>query len=78
MASLPPVETQKWPLCSEIIKYNTLPATLAFIKIPGHSKLDSLDAQGNHLPDTSVINANFKGTNRSQTSCHSPQEYFPK
>ena len=44
-----------------------LPATLA-IKLPGHSKLDSLEAKGTHLADISARNATLKGTNNRQTS----------
>ena len=43
------------------------PATY-IIKIPGHSKLDSLEAKGNHLADISARNATVKGTNNRQTS----------
>ena len=43
-------------------------ATLAIIKISGHSKLGSLEAKGNHLTDISVRNIVLKGTNSSQTS----------
>ena len=32
-----------------------------------HSKLDSLEAKGNHLADTSARNAILKGTKNSQT-----------
>lgn len=40
---------------------------LASIKVPAHSKLDSLEARGNHLVDISAKNAALEGTN-SQTS----------
>ena len=43
------------------------PATF-IIKIPGHSKLDPLEAKGNHLADISASNATIKGTNNRQTS----------
>lgn len=44
-----------------------LPATLAVIKVPGHSKLDSLEAKGNHIADISAKNVALKGT-KNQTS----------
>lgn len=34
----------------------------------GHSKLDLLEAEGNHLADISKRNAALKGTSRSQIS----------
>ena len=45
-----------------------LPARLCqplwpIIKVPGHSKLDSLEVEGNHLTDISEKNAAIKGTN---------------
>ena len=43
------------------------PATF-IIKIPGHSKLDSMKAKVNHLADISIRNTDLKVTNRSQTS----------
>lgn len=39
-----------------------LSAGLALIKILGHSKLDSLEAKGNHLANSSTRNAAFKET----------------
>lgn len=45
-----------------------LSAALVIIKIPGHSKLDFLEAKGNHLADTPAKNAALKGANSSQTS----------
>lgn len=42
-----------------------LPAALATIKIPGHSKLNSLKAKGNHLTDIFSRNEALKGTNIS-------------
>ena len=45
-----------------------LPAPLAIIKSPGHSKLDSLDAKGNHFAAISARNAVLKGINNSQAS----------
>ena len=41
---------------------------MAIIKIPGHSKLEFLEAKGNHLTDISARHAVLKGTNSSQTS----------
>ena len=43
-------------------------ATLAIIKISGHSKLGCLEVKGNHLTDISVRNIVLKATNSSQTS----------
>lgn len=45
-----------------------LPAGLANIRIPGHSKLDILEAKENQLADISARNAALKGANSSQTS----------
>ena len=41
-----------------------LSATLAITNIPGHSKLYSLEAKGNHFADISAGNAALKGANR--------------
>lgn len=38
----------------------------AIIKIMGHSKLDSLEAKGNHIALISARNAALKGTSCSQ------------
>ena len=38
-------------------------AILTIIKVPGHSKLDSPEAKGNHLTDISTKNTALKGTN---------------
>lgn len=54
-----------------------LPATLAIIKIPRHSKFDSLEAKGNHLIGISVRNAVFKETNSGQTSVMVQRDIFP-
>ena len=45
-----------------------LSAALAIIKVPWHSKLDSLEAKGNHLTDIPEKTLALKGTNSSQTS----------
>lgn len=42
--------------------------TLAIIKIPGHYKLDFLEAKGNHLADTFARNAALNGASSSQNS----------
>ena len=52
-------------------------ATLAIIKISGHSKLGSLEVKGNHLTDISVRNIVLKGTNSSQTSVMVQSDIFP-
>ena len=56
------------PSVQELLDAILLPAALTIIKIPGHSKLDSLKAEGNHLADTSSGDAILKGTNSSLTS----------
>ena len=53
-----------------------LPATLAINKIPGHSKLDSLEAEGNHLADIAAKNAALKETN-SQASVMVQKDVSP-
>ena len=45
-----------------------VPAASAIIKIPGHLKLDSLEARENHFADISARNDVLKGTNSSQTT----------
>ena len=55
-------------LCSRLLGETLLPASLAFIKILGHSILDSLEAKGNYFADISTKNAFLKDTNSSQTS----------
>ena len=54
------------PYVQELLDAILLPAILAIIKIPGHSKLDSLEAKWNHLADISAKNAALKRTNNSQ------------
>lgn len=49
----------------ELLNAILIPATLAIIKISGHSKLSSLEPKGNHLTDISVRNIVLKGTNSS-------------
>lgn len=44
-----------------------LSASLAIIKVPGHSRLSSLENNGNHHANVSTKNAVLKGTN-NQTS----------
>ena len=56
------------PFVQELLDVILLPATLATIKIPGHSKLDSLEAQENHFADISIRNATLKGTKSNQIS----------
>lgn len=65
------------PFVQELLDAILLPATLATIKIPGHSKLDSLEAKENHFADISIRNAALKGTKRNQNLCHDPEGYFP-
>lgn len=43
-------------------------SALAIIKLLGHSKLQSLEAKGNYLANTSTMNADLMETNRSQIS----------
>lgn len=54
------------PYIQKLLDAILLPAALAIIKIPGHSKLDSLEAKENHLAETSTRNTALKGTNSSQ------------
>lgn len=69
MACLLPVEIKlKMVLCSGLLGETILPATLAIIKILGHSILDSLEAKGNYFVDISIKNAFLIDTNSSQTS----------
>ena len=64
-----PVEIKlKMVLCSGLLGETLLPATLAIIKILGHSILDSLEAKGNYFVDISTKNAFLKDINSSQTS----------
>ena len=51
-----------------IIGRNTLPAALAIIKIPRHSKSDYPEAKESQLTDISTSNAAVKGTDSSQSS----------
>ena len=56
-----------------------LPATLAIIKIPGHSKLDSLEAKGNHLAELSArITPLKEPTAAKGMFCHGPKGDFPQ
>ena len=55
------------PYVQQLLDAILIPATLAIIKISGHSKLGSLEAKGNHLTGISVRNIVLKGTNSSQT-----------
>lgn len=50
-----------------------LPLALGVSKIPGHSKLESLEAKENHLANTSARN----GSNSSQISVMVQRETFP-
>lgn len=51
----------------ELLDALILPAALVIIKVTRHSKLDFLEAKGNHLTDISTKNIALKGTN-NQTS----------
>ena len=73
-----PVEIKlKMVLCSGLLGETLLPATLAIIKILGHSILDSLEAKGNYFVDISTKNAFLKDTNSSQTSVIVQQNVSP-
>ena len=61
----------------ELLNAIYLSATLAIINILVHSKLDSLEAKGNHLADISASNAALKATNSSQTSVMVQRDIFP-
>lgn len=56
------------PYIHELLDEKLLPAALATFKILGDSKLDSLEAKGNHHADVSARNAALKESNSSQTS----------
>ena len=74
MASLLPVEIKfKMIPCSGIIGCNVL----AIDKILRYSKLDSLEAEGNHLADISARNADLKGTESRQTSVMVQRDISP-
>ena len=69
VASLLPVEIKfKMASFQELLYAILLPVALAIIKVPGHSKRDSLEAKENHLVDTSTRNAALKEINSSQNS----------
>lgn len=51
----------------DVLEATFLSATSAMIKVPGYSKLDSLEAKGNHIADISTKNAALKGM-KDQTS----------
>ena len=61
----------------ELLDATLLPVALAVIKIPGHSKLDSLGAKGNHLAHILARNAALKGTNNSPMSAWSKGIFPP-
>lgn len=50
-------KTKNGPCVLELLDAILLPPALAINKIRGHSKLDSLEAKGNHLADISTRNA---------------------
>ena len=50
------------PYVQELLDAILLLAALAIIKIPGHLKLDSLEAKGGHFGDISTRNVALKGT----------------
>lgn len=63
------------PYIQELLDTIFLPAALAIIKVPGHSKLNSLEAKGNHFTHISAMNTAPKGTNNFY---HGPKGCFPK
>lgn len=67
----------------ELLNAILLPHALAIIKIPGHAKLDCLEAKRNRLADISAKNGALKGISNSQTSVMvqrdvSPVDYLEK
>lgn len=56
-----------------LVDFLSLPAALAIIKVPGPSKLDSLETEGNHSADDSAK----KGANSPQTSVLVQREVSP-
>ena len=65
------------PFIQELLDVILLPATLATIKILGHSKLDSLEAKENHFADISVRSAALKGTKSNQISVMIQRDISP-
>lgn len=61
-------EIQIGQYVQELLDIIILPAASAIIKIPGHSKLDSLETKGNHLADTNARNDILQGSNSSHAS----------
>lgn len=53
-------------------------AVLAINKFRRHSKLNSLEAKGNHLAGISARNTDLKGTDSSQTSVTVQRDISPK
>ena len=59
------------PYVQELLDAIILPATLAIIQIPGHSKLDSLETKGNHL-----LTVQQKRSQLQPNLCHGPKGGF--
>ena len=72
-------ESQGYTPCLRAITVTAifLPVSLAIIKIPGHSELDSLEARRNQLADISARPAAVQRTNSSQTSVMVQRDIFP-
>ena len=66
-------ETKNSLYVQELVDFLSLPAALAIIKVPGPSKLDSLETEGNHSADDSAK----KGANSPQTSVLVQREGSP-
>lgn len=64
------------PYAWELLDTMVFLDALAIIKILGYSKLDSLEAKGNHLADISAKNTALKGVSGSQTSVMVQREAF--
>ena len=76
MASLFPVEIFKRnPIFRNYLGCSTFTCCFSY-KILEHSKLDSLEANGNRLVDISAKNATLKGTNSSQISVMVQRDIF--
>lgn len=66
------------PYVQELLDAMFSLAVLAINKFRRHSKLDSLEAKGNHLAGISARNTDLKGTDSSQTSVTVQRDISPK
>ena len=63
------------PCVQDLLDAIPLPAALAIIKVPGHSKSDSLETKGNHTQCLRKKCCSY-GIHRPNPH-HGPQNYFP-